>query len=221
MVYRLVLLLILVASPCLAEMNPYKSGIQTVSATAYLIDEDFAGTTTPTGWTDTNSPDHSVDGQVSADMSARSKSPTFTAQSNVYAAIVVTIISLGNTGDMLFFYLRNSVDATVGSLKVRATDVMRMESGTNRCTSTLTITANTKYYMWFNWEKDPGSSTGDYGLRIGTTGTYADATSYCTGTNGAAATDVTAVEVAQYVNDTSDNIIFEQVIVSTSSIGNI
>ena len=128
------------------------------------------------------------------------------ATANFYAYFIAHVVT--KTDNSLFFEVRNSVPTTIGSIRTRATDAMRIEHGgtVSSNTSNGTFAAGSTYHVWFEWEKGTGAD-GVYRLYVSSTATKPAASISLT--NGAATTDVAFVRFSGPTVAIFDNFVYD------------
>lgn len=195
----------------------------TPSAPAYAFTETFEGSQTDsqggtgydnTGWTSSTAsnvprdttPPSPLAGTYSW-LSATSGilSRTITTTGTFYWYCMINLSTA--TANELMFELRDAGAATVGGVRLRATNAVRIEqAGVNSAnTANGTLAATTTYHLWIDWEKGTGAN-GVMRLYINSSATKPAAS--LTITNGAATTDATSWRFTGPTVGIIDNIVF-------------
>ena len=123
--------------------------------------------------------------------------------------------------DTLFFSFRDAADAEIGTLRIRTSGLARVYHGTAFGTASAGVEfedgTTQEYHIWFYWKSETEDGAGDGILQFyrGTTTNRADATLLCQTVAGTAEADIAYVALRS--SDSGSVVIFDQVIVKTSS----
>jgi len=209
-----ILFLSLIPSLCFGGW--YYSKVESGSP-AYLIDENFSGGSTPSGWTDAGTPTYNS-GNVVFDYNDRTTTVEFTGQTDVYIGMQVNFAALENTGDLVFIRILDTSDTILGYVAIRAADTVRAANGSGITTGS-TIATGT-HYIWVSFSTALGASN-TYTVDIGSTGTFSSATSYIDASNGTSTADIAKIRIGQESSDSSGDVTYYQIIVDDAAIGDL
>ena len=195
-----------------------------VGMASYLVDEDFEGTGTPTGWTGTATINYDYTPAIHGTESAKITdtgttyvtTPDFAAQSDVWVFGAFNYSAV--TADAIILYLRNATSGNAGYLSIRQSDMkIRFYHGTTSpSVGTTTISTGTTYYYWIHYIKGTGSD-GVSQIYLSTT-TTRPSSPELSATNGSGTYDVEHIRYYDWTA-TSDYI-FDVVRVSATEIVN-
>ena len=142
---------------------------------------------------------------------------SFTAQPIVYGFFRWQVRTSGAYGTLIFLddstFAHDALGIVLGSNF--STWTLNRNDAATTATGTYSISLNTTYFIWFDYNKVAGTAN----LYIGTTGTFADATHVVTLTGGANTYTVKYLLLFMKNNVTSGVYLFDQVLLKTTSIG--
>lgn len=230
---RLILILIALLLPafCLAGSitEKHKAVIARKNAAtagpSYLVEEDCEGTGTPAGWVDTSTPNWDnvavvLRGtqSVALDSNNEYTTKTFTGQGtvNVFFRFQLTDMPASY---VTIFKILDSTPATVLSLRVYSTGAIRIYHGTiNASSGAGVIAADTTYYVWITYTKDPGGGNGVASVTVETSAIKGTADASIA--NGDATTDADRIRMEKDNTDGYTHY-YDQILVDDEVIGDV
>lgn len=195
-------------------------GVGSATPPTYILEETFSGTTTPSGWTDTGTPDYSTDGTVVMDFGDNTVPPSWTSKTTLYCAIKINFGLLTTPNNTAFIQFNNT-GGEVFRLYIRSTYQIR--DSIDSLTTTATFSASTDYFFWIRYtaESSEGANDGILQLRYGTTGSYAASTLDISSSTYSVVDSIESVKLIHGTPDSNGDFIFYHIIVSDTAIGDI
>lgn len=190
-----------------------------------LIEENFDGTGTPSGWTDANSPnwDYATSpAPLAGTQSWRGTASTITSIYNLgadyddlHVYFVAHMVNATTESGFSVFRLLNSSDGVVAYMVVRGDPATRFANGTIESGNETSIQNQTRH-IWIRYQKGTGSN--------GVTTWWISATATKPGSPTGTVTNGDATTAARKVmlrgnTASSGGIVFDNLVVSTSTIG--
>jgi len=209
---------------------PKDKGFIKSGTVSYLLQENFEGSGTPIGW-------NSLTGSVNYDYSTGAlEGSESMLQDASGGSTGITTVAVENSSEMwghfvfetqrpsgssatlsYLMYVRNSSNGTLMMMYIKNTDKLTIYDTGDRDQGTITISANTPYYVWWHYKAGSGANA-VYETWVSTTPTKPGSTdaSY---SSGASAGDVDNLRIT--VNSGTNNIVkYDNVIISNTVIGN-
>ncbi len=185
----------------------------------YLVEEDFSGTTEPSGWTATNTPDYSTEGQVAIDFNDWAITPVFSAQTTLYAAFKFNTGPLVGIGSSTLFRFYDNYDTGLGYAVINVLDQFRVYHGGGNGTEQIALSTNTDYWVWISYTASSGADDGTMVLRVGTSGTYSASVEHAIESEGTLTELPAYATLRQTSYDSGGDFIFYELLISESAIG--
>lgn len=202
-----------------ALVDGYQASNPWSPAQVYLVEEDFAGTTQPTDWTATNTPDYSTEGELAIDFNDWAITPEWTPTDTLYAAFKFNSGPLAGTGSATMFRYYDADDLGLGYALINVSDEFRAYHGTGNQTNQIELSANTDYWVWIEYSASTGAGDGVMTVRVGTNGTYLSSAIHAAVTTGSLEESPAYATLRQTSYDTTGDFVFDEVLISESPIG--
>ncbi len=209
----LILALALIASP---DVIRIRRAAAAGGGPTYIFNEDAEGTGTPSGWTNTGSPDWDeattvLDGAQSLEMVGAATNPRAHYDSGAaYDEVWVRFkwrVSTQVSGFRILSLRNQSGDSEVAYLQTGGTNQLQVINGSGNCLPVSTYSAATTYNIWIRYKKGTGSNSEmSVGFTTGTT-EPTSGNDFCSLTNGTATAQINRFQF-RLNSGTSDHVAY-------------